>query len=152
VGSQITGASYFGTDAGKSIQPTLTCNPSSGRAAKQFVNDKCLTLPTIGSGVNGPRVFPYIKGPAYFDSDLALAKTFHVTEGQTVQFRASAFDWLNHPLNAFTGQQLNLYYNTDYNSKAVTLSPQTVSNFGTTIQKAGGDTRRIIELEVKYAF
>ena len=152
VGSQITGATYFGTDAGKTIQPIATCNPNSNRAARQFVNDKCLTLPTIGSGINGPSVYPYIKGPAYFDSDLALAKTFHVTEGETVSFRASAFDWLNHPLNAFTGQQLNLYYNTDYNSKAVTLASQTPANFGTTIQKAGGDTRRIIELEVKYAF
>jgi hypothetical protein len=152
VGSQITGASYFGTDAGVSIQPLATCNPNSGRGAKQFVSDKCLALPQIGSGTNGPRVYPYIKGPAYFDSDLALAKTFHITEGQTVLFRASAFDWLNHPLNAFTGQQLNLYYNTDYHSKASTLSSQTASDFGTTIQKAGGDTRRIIELEVKYAF
>jgi hypothetical protein len=152
VNAGISGASYFGTDAGVSIQPLATCNPNSGRAARQFVNDKCFALPTIGSGVNGPRVYPYIKGPAYFDSDLALAKTFHVTEGQTVLFRASAFDWLNHPLNAFTGQQLNLYYQTDYNSKASSLSSQTASDFGTTIQKAGNDTRRIIELEVKYAF
>jgi hypothetical protein len=149
----ISGASYFGTDAGVSIQPLATCNPNSGRAHNQYVTDKCFALPAIGSGVNGPRVYPYIKGPAYFDSDLALAKTFHVTEGQTVQFRASAFDWLNHPLNAYNGQQLNLYFNTNYASKASTLSSQTASNFGSTNgYHQGGDTRRILELEVKYAF
>jgi hypothetical protein len=105
--------------------------------------------------LNGPRVYPYIKAPAYFDSDLALAKTFHVTEGQTVSFRASAFDWLNHPLNSFNpnSHQLNLYYNTDYTSKAVTLSSQTPSNFGSTDgYHIGADNRRILELEVKYAF
>jgi hypothetical protein len=47
---------------------------------------------------------------------------------------------------------LNLYYNTDYTSKVSTLSSQTVPNFGTTTQKAGGDTRRILELSLKYAF
>jgi hypothetical protein len=44
------------------------------------------------------------------------------------------------------------YYTTDYTSKASTLSSQTVPNFGATTQKAGGDTRRILELSLKYAF
>jgi len=107
-------------------------------------------VPAIGT--NGPRNYPYIKGVAYFDSDLALAKSIHITENHTVTFRASAYDWLNHPLNAFSGNQLNLYYTTDYTSKVSTLSSQTVPNFGTTTQKAGGDTRRIIELAIKYEF
>jgi hypothetical protein len=146
----ITGATYFGTNAGITLQPSLTCNPTSGRGSDQFLTDKCFALPAIGT--NGPRNYPYIKGPAYFDSDLALAKQFHVTEGQTVEFRASAFDWLNHPLNAFSGNQLDLYYLTNYTTKASALSSQTVPNFGTTTQKAGGDTRRIVELSLKYSF
>jgi hypothetical protein len=150
VGTALSGATFYGTDAGVSIQPLLTCDPRSNRAQNQYVTDKCFALPAIGQ--YGPRNYPYISGPAYFDSDLALAKTFHITESHTVTFRGSAFDWLNHPLNAFTGQQLNLYYTTDYNTKAATLAPQTVPNFGTTVQKAGGDSRRIIELSIKYAF
>jgi hypothetical protein len=105
VGTPLTAATYFGTTAGISIQPTLTCNPSSGRGSDQFLTDKCFAVPTIGT--NGPRNYPYIKGVAYFDSDLALAKSFHITQNHTVTFRASAFDWLNHPLNAFSGNQLN---------------------------------------------
>jgi len=150
VGTALSGATYFGTNAGISIQPTLTCNPLSGRGPNQFLTDKCFAVPAIGT--NGPRNYPYIKGVAYFDSDLALAKEFHVAQGHIITFRASAFDWLNHPLNSFSGKQLNLYYNTDYTSKVSTLSSQTVSNFGTTTQKAGGDTRRILELSLKYAF
>lgn len=150
VGTGIGSATYFGTDAGNSIQPTLTCSPTSGLGPKQYVTAKCFSLPAVGT--NGPRNYPYIGGPAFFDSDLAIAKTFHITENHTINFRASAYNWINHPLNALTGSQLNLYLNTDYVTKAVTLSPQTVSNFGTSIQKAGGDQRRLIELSVKYAF
>jgi hypothetical protein len=150
VGTALSEATYFGTNAGNTIQPTLTCNPKAGRGANQYLTDKCFAVPAIGS--NGPRNYPYIEGPAYFDSDLALAKTFRVTGRQSVTFRASAYDWLNHPLNAFSGQQLNLYYTTDYTSKVSTLSTQTVPNFGTTVQKAGADTRRIMELSLKYDF
>jgi hypothetical protein len=44
---------------------------------------------------------PYIHGPAYFNSDLALFKTFKVTERQNVEFRVSGFNFLNHPLESF---------------------------------------------------
>ncbi len=150
VGTALSAATYFGTNAGISIQPTLTCNPLAGRASKQFLTDSCFAVPAIGT--NGPRNYPYIKGVAYFDSDLALSKSIHVTEGQVVTLKISAYDWLNHPLNSFSGNQLKLYYTTDYTSKVSTLSTQTVPNFGTTVQKAGGDTRRILELEFKYQF
>jgi hypothetical protein len=150
VGTGLSAATYFGTNAGYTIQPKLTCSPLSGRGPKQFLTDSCFAVPAIGT--NGPRNYPYIKGVAYFDSDLALAKTIHITENHTVTLRASAYDWLNHPLNSFSGNQLKLYYTTDYTSKASTLSTQTVPNFGTTTQKAGNDTRRIIELAIKYEF
>lgn len=157
VGAGISGATYFGTDAGYSIMPTLTCNPKSGLHANQYVNPTCFAVPMIGT--NGPRNYPYLSGPAYFDSDLAISKGFHVTERQIITFRASAFDWLNHPINAYTGDYLQLHFSTDYQSKSSSLlvdgpgvSNATEPNFGTTITKAGGDQRRIIELSVKYAF
>jgi hypothetical protein len=157
VGTGITGATYFGTNAGVAIMPTLTCDPKSGLKANQYVNAACFAVPKIGT--NGPRNYPYLSGPAYFDSDLALAKTFHLSENHTVTFRASAFDWLNHPLNAYNGNQLNLYFQTDYASKASALlvAPQqggtgTEPTFGQTIAKTGGDQRRILELSLKYAF
>ena len=52
-------------------------------------------------GQQGPLNWPYMRGPAYFDSDLALFKNFQITERQKLQFRISAVNWLNHPLGQF---------------------------------------------------
>jgi len=99
---------------------------------------------------------------SYFDNDLALYKTFPVFHEQNVQFRISAFNWLNHPLPQFsTANQIALHYNVDYNSKTITLNQcQTISsacqetpiNFGYMDSKTGGTYERIIELNVKYNF
>lgn len=87
------------------------------------------------------------------DTDLAINKEFHLKESNVITFRASAFNWINHPLAEFSSnQQLTLYYNTDYVTKASSLSSSTSPTFGYTDTKTGGDTRRIIELEVKYSF
>ncbi|HEX3435274.1 MAG TPA: hypothetical protein VHT24_00790, partial [Pseudacidobacterium sp.] len=105
-------------------------------------------------GTFGPRNYPYLSGPSYMDTDLAVNKAFHIWEGHTLTFRASAFNWLNHPLAAFSsGNQLKLFYNTDYGTKASTLNTSSTSpTFGYTDTKAGGGTQRIIQLSLKYAF
>jgi hypothetical protein len=80
---------------------------------------------------------------------MAAYKSFHVTEGQIVQFRLSAFNWVNHPLPQFSGgNQLQLHYNAD-------LTPNTSSNsptLGFLDTKAGGHAARILEVALKYSF
>ena len=49
----------------------------------------------------GDIIWPYIKGPAFFNSDLAIYKDFLFKEHQKVEFRFSAFNFLNHPLSQF---------------------------------------------------
>ena len=44
---------------------------------------------------------PYIKGPAFFNNDLSLFKNFQLSEAKKIQFRVSAFNFLNHPLASF---------------------------------------------------
>jgi hypothetical protein len=44
---------------------------------------------------------PYMRTPAYFNSDLAVFKNFQINERQKLQFRLSATNWLNHPLPQF---------------------------------------------------
>ena len=45
----------------------------------------------------GQVIWPYIRTPHYFGSDLAIFKAFRVTDAQRVEVRISATNWLNHP-------------------------------------------------------
>ena len=144
-------ATYYGTTAGSmTVQPALTCNPGSGLATHQHAKATCFTAPAIHA--YGARNFPYLSGPSYTNADLSMAKTFHITENHAVTLRANVSNWLNHPLATFSGSnQLQLKYNTDYTSKAATLAGIS-STYGVTDSKTGGDTRRIVELALKYQF
>jgi len=149
-GSSTIGApTYFGTTAQMAILPTETCNPTSGLASKQIAKLSCFTAPAFGT--NGPTL-PYIKGAAYFNSDLSIGKTFHITERHAVEIRASATNWLNHPLNSLSGtNQLQLVYTKDYVTGAVTASPKS-STWGTLDTKVGQPNERIMLLSAKYSF
>jgi hypothetical protein len=101
--NSVNDATYYGTDqAGGGYEqfiPLVTCDPRSGLKSGQYFNPNCFTLPAPGQ--LGTTVWPYVKLPAYFDSDLGLFKNFKVTERQSVQFRISAVNFLNHPLAQF---------------------------------------------------
>ena len=150
----ISGATYFGTDAGMAVMPVLTCNPNKGLAYNQRVQLKCFSAPALRT--QGGQRFPYMRMAAFIENDLAMYKTFQIKGSQNVQFRVSAFNWLNHPLPQFSsGNQLTLRYNVDYGTKAIALNTGpggTVKNFGYLDTKDGTPNQRIIELNVKYNF
>jgi len=52
-------------------------------------------------GSNGTFDLPDTHGPAYFDSDLTIQRSFNFREKRQLQFRLSGFNFLNHPLYAF---------------------------------------------------
>jgi len=159
VTNSLSYATYYGTDAPLYIQPVLTCNPNKGLAYLQRLQQKCFSAPAINK--YGGQNYPYMSMASYFENDLALYKTFHLPKEENVQFRASAFNWLNHSLPQFTGEsQITPYYNVDYSSKTITSnnctasgqSGCTVTNFGYLNERQGGTSARIIELDVKYSF
>ncbi|HKE26250.1 MAG TPA: carboxypeptidase regulatory-like domain-containing protein [Bryobacteraceae bacterium] len=82
-----------------SMQPILVCDPRSNLGPHQFMNGSCFAPPAPGQ--NGSFVFPYIKTPAFFDSDLSITKDFKISEFRKFQFRFSAYNFLNHPLVSF---------------------------------------------------
>ncbi len=90
-----------------SAMPRITCDPRSGLKENQFINPSCFAVPTPGN--NGPFIMPYIKGPAFVNSDLTLFKNFKFGEGEKkLQFRLSAYNFLNHPLTTFVNSDNNL--------------------------------------------
>jgi hypothetical protein len=155
ISSGIGTLTYYGTDAsgdGLAIMPVLTCNPKSGLASNQLLKQTCFAAPAVGQW--GGQNFPYMANAPYWENDLGLYKTFHIHEAQNVQFRISAFNWLNHPLPQLSGgNQLQLRYQTDYPTKAITLNTAADSpTWGTLDSKSGAPTQRILELNIKYNF
>jgi hypothetical protein len=150
-GSTNVGApTYFGTTAAMSVLPDITCNPTSGLASKQVAKLGCFAPPAVGS--NGPRDLPYIKLGAFWGSDLSLTKAFKIGERQSLQFRASANNWLNHPLLAASGTgQFTLNYTKDFVTGAILPAPSS-NDWGFFDTKVGSGNQRIWELEAKYSF
>jgi len=83
------------------LQPVLVCDPRNGLHSHQRFNPNCFQAPNPPSpgnfGQMGQIIWPYIKTPSYFGSDLAIFKAFKVTESQRFEVRVSATNWLNHP-------------------------------------------------------
>lgn len=96
---QITPSTWFGTPNQRVIMPVVTCDPRKGLQKGHYFNDQCFAPPRYGE--QGTLEWPYIHGPAYFDSDLALYKSFRITGSQSFQVRISATNFLNHPLKEF---------------------------------------------------
>lgn len=165
----LTTRTYFGTDA-DSILPITTCNPKGGLQSHQLMNLSCFNAPVVGT--QGDRqVHPYLGGPMYTDSDLSIYKTFNIHEQHNVQFRASAFDFMNHSLWGSTGGNLlSLYYSTSDGGHTFTPNTSVYGGDGVSLtgtcgagssvwgcenQKApfsGAGYARIVELSVKYNF
>jgi Carboxypeptidase regulatory-like domain len=147
-GIAITNQSILGTSS-QDLNPLVTCATGirGGGRAHQFVNGNCLAPPTV-PGQNGPTLMPAVYGPAYFDSDLSVFKNFSMGESRTVQIRAQAYNFLNHPLYSFPsgGSNLNLNFVQDPQTQVIT---QANTNFGLATQKQG---QRILEFGAKFSF
>ena len=144
-GIPINNKSILGTSS-QQLNPIVTCNPSSTLGAHQYVDTKCFAAPTT-PGVNGPAMMPVSYGPRYFNSDLAVFKNFDISEGKKLQFRAQAYNFLNHPLYSFpSGSNLNLQFVQDPVTQQIT---QGNANFGTATQKQGA---RTVEFAAKFYF
>ncbi|MGB6975727.1 MAG: carboxypeptidase regulatory-like domain-containing protein [Terracidiphilus sp.] len=105
VGNQtysISPTQWIGTSQPENgIQPVLTCDPRRGLRKGQYFNPACFAAPLPPTattfGQEGQTIWPYIRTPHYFGSDLAVFKAFRISDAQRVEVRISATNWLNHP-------------------------------------------------------
>ncbi len=140
-GSAIKATSITGTDSIKPM-PFLVCDPSKNLADGQYVNGDCFAPPSRGH--NGVFTFPYLRGPALFSHDLSVFKNFPIGDGsKRIQFRFSAYNFINHPLDSFRNGDTNLHLTFDETGK------QTNERFGYVGQKVG---RRVVQLGLKFYF
>jgi hypothetical protein len=158
-GNVNVGGSYYGVSpqtwvgsnaTGLTLEPILTCDPRNGLKSGQYFNPNCFAPPPQGS--LGDIIWPYIKGPAFFDTDLGIFKTFHVTERQSLQFRFSAFNFINHPNGAFNQNgdgDIHLNFGAGGTNNLLTSTNQNTSTTGYPAYTVGN---RLVEFAVKYYF
>ncbi len=151
-GATASNAYLLGSNA-PILVPYLTCDPRAGGG--KYFNANCFQTPNI-LGQNGPSIWPYIKGPAFFASDLAMAKNFKITESQHVQFRVLAFNFLNHPLPQLgVGSDVSLHMGCNSSSTGAGCdgggTNENALTNGDAQYKAPGQNR-YMELALKYYF
>ena len=140
---------YLGTNMNH-IVPLITCDPRKGLASGQYFNPACFTIPAPGSA--GTIIWPYIKGPAYFNSDLSVFKDFKIRESKTVQFRMQAFNFLNHPNKQFQyngNQDVHLNFTVPGSSGAISTTNTNPLTNGYPLYSVGN---RSLEFAVKFFF
>jgi hypothetical protein len=149
-----------------SLQPVVTCDPRRGlhstSITRQYVNGNCFTMPAPGT--QGQWTLPDVHGPAFFSSDLSIYKDFQINDKQSLQFRGTGINFLNHPLATFTSNDasaLSLTFQDPacdattgagcFYSQSAAIGGLALSNagFGKTPFKTGA---RIVELGLKYNF
>ena len=142
----LTPQMWLGTDS-QPLLPVLTCDPRSGLKSGQYFNPACFALGPPGTV--GPAIWPYIHGPAYINSDLAVYKDFRIGDRHTIQARFSAFNFVNHPLKSFNangdGSDVSLHFTKP-------LAGTTNSNPLTTGYPLYEVGRRIVEITLRYRF
>jgi len=157
--SSMQPADYLGTNAFSTTSPLLTCDPHKNLSSGQYFNPNCFTAPS--GGQNGDIIWPYIKGPAFFNSDLAIYKDFLFKEHHKVEFRFSAFNFLNHPLEQFNEGgigDVNLNFSTPSSTSCGNqvapcgLSATNLNTLTTGTPVYKNNVPRVIEFAVKYMF
>ena len=144
-GYAVSAVSILGTPDVQ-LSPLVTCDPRKGLGHNQYINPSCFDIPKT-PGVNGPIMLPVMYGPGYFNSDLALFKSFKISESKKIQFRVDGYNFLNHPLWSFNGNNLGLSFGGDPTKADYGKLQNT--NFGTVTQKQG---HRVVQFVVKFLF
>ncbi len=146
--TSLQGPDSLGTN-GMTPNVVFTCDPRSNLKANQFFNPSCFSAPPPGS--MGNIIWPYIKGPAFFNSDLAIYKDFLFKEHQKVEFRFSAFNFLNHPLWQFGTAGAAVDETLNFSGPNNSVSPTNLNALtnGSPAFKVG---RRVVEFAAKYNF
>ena len=150
-------STFFGTNEfPNALIPILTCNPSKGLSKGQKFNPNCFASPLPPTattyGQQGQYIWPYMRNPHYWGSDLAIFKAFKVTEAQRFEVRVSATNWLNHPNSAFdlsgTNSDDKLIFN-GFSTGSAMVGNSNTSTTGTPISKVG---YRWMQFAGKYYF
>jgi hypothetical protein len=117
------------------LQPVLVCDPRKGLLKGQYFNPNCFAAPlpptATSFGQMGQIIWPYIRTPHYFGSDIGMFKAFRVNDSQRIEIRVNMTNWLNHP-NAQFGLAGNADNSLNFNGLSTGSALTYNSNTSTT--------------------
>ncbi len=159
VGNQtetISDTTFWGSNQPENgLMPVLTCDPRHGLHKGQYFNPSCFRAPLPSTATSygevGQTVWPYIRTPHYWGSDMAIFKAFKINDAQRIEFRASATNWLNHP-NAGFGINGNSDNQLLFNGLASASNVITNTNSSTTGVPSTKEGFRWMQFGAKYYF
>jgi hypothetical protein len=154
--NSIQNATWYGSPrAENGVQPVLACDPRHGLQKGQQFNQNCFVAPlpptATSFGQAGQVIWPYIRTPHYFGSDMAIFKAFKITDAQRFELRLSATNWLNHP-NAGFGIDGNADNTLTFKSASSGSGLVYNTNTSTTGTPAAKEGYRWMQLAAKYYF
>ncbi len=131
------------------VQPQVVLVEKSNVAGPVvFANSSGFRLPAPGENGSGRNIF---NSPGYFNLDMSVAKKFKLSEKVSLQFRAEAFNFLNHPnfdnpRDASVGS--NLYTSAAFGQTCCA----TVSTASARAIIQTGESARVVQLALKLLF
>jgi hypothetical protein len=69
----------------------------ANQSINNWINAAAFSQPAAFTFGDAPRFFSYLRGPGYFDWDMAIMKSWNFTESKYLQFRFEMYNALNHP-------------------------------------------------------
>jgi hypothetical protein len=127
-----------GSSSGGQRPNQVLGSPYGDRSSvSHYLNAAAFALPALGSYGN---MRPYnVEGPGYWQVDMALSRIFQIREDKKLEFRAEAFNLMNH----FIPQDISNY------TVATSFSSISSNTFG---QLTAARDPRIMQFALRYAF
>jgi len=78
------------------VVPGVSLVPSN-QSVSNWINPKAFIQPAQSTYGNAPRYFSNLRGPNFYDWDMAVHKSWPFTESKRLEFRFEMYNALNHP-------------------------------------------------------
>ena len=124
----------------------------SSRSTAQWINHDAFSLPGVGVWGNSGRNIAV--GPALWQNDSAIEKTFHITERNNVVFRTEAFNFFNRAQYANPSATLSVTTNSITGVRTLT-APSSFGHITSTVNSAGlvgTGTPRVLEFSLRVTY
>jgi hypothetical protein len=124
----------------------------STRSITQWINPAAFSLPALGAWGNAGRNIAV--GPALWQNDSAVEKTFRLTERNTIVFRTESFNFFNRAQYANPSAALSVTTNSATGARTLTV-PSSFGHITSTVNSAGlvgTGTPRVLEFSLRLTY